>query len=545
VDTVELLSELESIGLWSHEWEDRISAFLANGTPVVVDFDAGGPVAKLALELSRAKDDGLGLEGYEIWLPRPIEQVNDLIPTQVIEQMLREIDFPAVLPDDFLSRAWERPAFGKLAEVFQECERVEIFFVEEFDIQEIRRGREILDGLLVKYGAGNGLEGYLMRMNDLHWKEKFYQVFPFPPGLHTSLVINKINEPGSLRALSDRALTGPIEKVIMEAKNLENLKEEMVKLGFSENLIGQMEAKMAANEPRFILYDEMQSEKGRVEMALHFNQSRTSEYYYFNKFDLVKETQPPLAPGEKYFVSSQRQGEDVILKEFEMPSLAVKEFNLRMEASKDIRGAAQLYAGVSLQDSRELATMGDGKLINIDKEFYKTLKNPSPGQTFYVEKGTGFSLSQALNLLAGRSVYREDMLNVQKNEYTAWAKLDFDAPRDKSGNFHLKTFSEGYGYDVSAVLDRFDFRELATLDKRAELETALKNGDRAVVTVEIAGKKEAILAEAVPEFKQINLYSLEGRSIKREEHIKPEQIAEVSVGKEKANKKEQEQGLGV
>lgn len=27
--------------------------------------------------------------------------------------------------------------------------------------------------------------------------------------------------------------------------------------------------------------------------------------------------------------------------------------------------------------------MGDGKLINMDKEFYKTLKNPSPGQTFY------------------------------------------------------------------------------------------------------------------------------------------------------------------
>jgi len=359
------------------------------------------------------------------------------------------------------------------------------------------------------------------------------------------MVINKINEPGSLGAPSDRALIGPIKQVIMEAKNLENLKSEMAKLGFGENLIGQMEARMAANEPRFILYDEMQSEKGRVEMALHFNQSRSSEYYYFNKFDLVREAQPPLAPGEKYFVSSQRQGEEVVLKEFEMPSLAVREFNSRMEASRDIRGAAQLYAGSSLQDSKELATMGDGKLINIDREFYKTLKNPSPGQTFYVEQGTGFSLSQALNLLAGRSVYREDMLNVQKNEYTAWAKLDFDAPRDKSGNFHLKTFSEGYGYDLSAVLDRFDFRELANLDKRAELEATLKNGDRAVVTVEVSGKKEAILAEAVPEFKQINLYSLEGRSIKREEHIRPEQAAEVSAVKERANKKEHGQGLGV
>ncbi|WP_316795344.1 hypothetical protein [Pedobacter agri] len=334
-------------------------------------------------------------------------------------------------------------------------------------------------------------------------------------------------------------------KMHMEAKNLENLKAEMEKLGFSEQLIGQMEERMAANEPRFILYDELQAEKGRVEMALHFNQSKSSEYYYFNKFDLVKEIQPPLASGEKYFVSSQRQGEEVILKEFEMPSLAVKEFNARMEASNHIRGAAQLYTGVSLQDSKELATMGDGKIINVDKEFYKALKNPAPGQTFYIEKGNGFTVAQGLNLLEGRSVYRPDMLDISKREYSAWVKLDFDGDTDRGGNFKTKTFTENYGFDLSAVLDRFDFRELASADKRAELEATLMNGDRAVVTVDMGGKKEAILVEAVPEFKQVNLYSLEGRSIKREEHLKEEKIAEVSLGKEKIVKKEQEQGLGV
>ncbi|TKB96160.1 hypothetical protein [Pedobacter cryotolerans] len=351
---------------------------------------------------------------------------------------------------------------------------------------------------------------------------------------------------GKLRELGRNAYENEnLKKAIMDAKNLENLKEEMVKLGFSENLIGQMEARMAANEPRFILYDELKGEKGRVEIALHFNQSKSSEYYYFNKFDLVKETQPPLAPGEKYFVSSQRQGEEVVLKDFEMPSLAMKEFNARMEASRDIRGAAQLYAGVSLQDSKELATMGDGKLINVDKEFYRALKNPAPGQTFYIEKGNGFTVAQGLNLLEGRSVYRPDMLDISNREYSAWVKLDFDGERDRGGNFKTKTFTEGYGFDLSAVLDRFDFRELGSAGKRAELEAALMNGDRAVVTVDMSGKKEAILAEAVPEFKQVNLYSLEGRSIKREEHLKEEKISEVSVGRDKSSKKEQEQGLGV
>ena len=216
-----------------------------------------------------------------------------------------------------------------------------------------------------------------------------------------------------------------------------------------------------------------------------------------------------------------------------------------MAASSDIRGAAQLYAGKSLEDSRELATMVDGKIIAVQTDFYKTLKNPAPAQTFYVEKGNGFTVEQGLNLLAGRSVYRADMLDIQQKEYSAWVKLDFDGDRDKSGNFKTKTFTEGYGFDLSAVLDRFDFRELGSADKRAELEAALMNGDRAVVTVDMGGRKEAILVESVPEFKQVNLYSLDGKSIKREEHLKEEKIADVSVGKDKSVKKEQEQGFNI
>lgn len=181
MDSVELLSELEGIGLWAYEWETKLAAFLADGAPVVVDVGAERPGARLALELSRSEDDGMGLEGYEIWLPRSVEMINDLIPMQVVEQMLREIDFPPVLPDDFMKRDGEKVAFAQLAEVFAECEAVELLFVEEFELAEIRRCREILDGLLVKYGAGNGLEGYLMRLNDWHWREKFYEVFPFPP----------------------------------------------------------------------------------------------------------------------------------------------------------------------------------------------------------------------------------------------------------------------------------------------------------------------------------------------------------------------------
>lgn len=330
----------------------------------------------------------------------------------------------------------------------------------------------------------------------------------------------------------------------MDEKNLENLKGEMARLGFSEKLTELMEQRMAANEPRFILYDQLESEKGKAELALHFNQSRSSEFYYFNKFDVVMEVQPPLAPGEKYFVASQRQGQEPMLKEFQMASLAVREFNASMQGGEQTRRSAQLYAGTELASSKELASQVDGKIVELDKGFYKALMTPAPGQTIYLEKGSGFTLSQALNLLAGRSVYREDMLNIQKNEYAAWVKLEFDV-REKGGNFHTKTFTEGYGYDLAAVLDRFDFKELANPQWRGELEASLKNGDRAVVNVELDGKVFKLLVEAVPEYKQLNLYSLEGKSIKREQHLKAEPLAEVSMYKDTSAKKGKDQELSV
>jgi hypothetical protein len=423
-----------------------------------------------------------------------------------------------------------------------------LLWTHEFPEEGFEQRCKIVSGLCQGYPVGKEVEQSMYTVHP-ELKYQLYHHVQFPYTVKVERAVDMIRDIENMKLTAREAYENDnLKKAIMEAKNLENLKEEMARLGFSENLIGQMEAKMAANEPRFILYDELQSDKGRVELALHFNQSRSSEYYYFNKFDVVKEVQPPLAPGEKYFVTSQRQGEDAIVKTFEMPSLAVKEFNARLEASKDIRGAAQIYAGVDLGSSKELATMADGKILDVDKEFYKTLKNPAPGQTIYLEKGNGFTLPQALNLLAGRSVYREDMLNVQKNEYTAWAKLDFDT-RDKGGNFHVKTFSEGYGYDLSAVLDRYDLVELKDVKAREVFEAALKNGDMAPATVELDGKKETILVVAVPEFKQVNMYSLEGKSIKRETVAKEEELPEVAVekgkGVEKSNKKQQEEGLSV
>jgi hypothetical protein len=487
----------------------------------------------------------LRIPEYAVFVPK-------LLGNDGVEERVREDAF--LLEEDFRRTVGSRDVHGlyvqgQLMSASETAGRCLDFLyrTDGSDDRGLEDRLRVVSDLCQRYPVGKQVAG-MIYLEDPELRCMMNHRVQLPYTVRIGDAMKLIGDINKLRELGRNAYHNEnLKKAIMDAKNLENLKEEMAKLGFSEKLIGQMQAKMAANEPRFILYDELKGEKGRVEMALHFNQSKSSEYYYFNKFDLVKETQPPLAPGEKYFVSSQRQGEEVILKEFEMPSLAVKEFNSRLEASRDIRGAAQLYAGVSLQDLKELATMGDGKLINVDKEFYRALKNPSPGQTFYIEKGNGFTVAQGLNLLEGRSVYRPDMLDISNREYSAWVKLELDGERDRGGNFKTKTFTGGYGFDLSVVLERFDFKELSNPQWKEELEGALRDGHRAVVNVELDGKAVRLLAEAVPEYKQLNLYTLEGKSIKREQHLKEEKLPEVAVGKERSAKqgRQQQEGLSV
>jgi hypothetical protein len=404
---------------------------------------------------------------------------------------------------------------------------------------------EVVSTLLGRYPQGKEVSEVLLSMRPEYFKHLNTSI-SFPYTVKVNEVVKLINSPAEMMEISRRGFEHEnLKKAIMNASNLEQLKLEMEKLGFSEQLIGKMEEHMSRNEPRFILYDVLEADKGRAEVALHFNQSKNSEFYYFNKFDLVLEKQPPLEAGEKYFVSSQRQGEEVLVREFEMPSLAVKLFNLKMEGAKDIRGTASILSGKDVGSAKVLVAMEDGKITSVEKDFYKTLKNPSVSQTFYLEKGNGFTVEQGLNLVQGRSVYREDLLDISKHEYSAWARLELDKPRDRSGNFEVHKIYEGYKFDFGAVLDRFALSELDKPKAREVLETSLKNGNRAEVTVDMDGKKEKLLAVVMPDFKQINLYSLDGEVIKREQHQKPEVIADVSLGKDKGQKKGQEQGLGV
>ncbi|MBB2143973.1 hypothetical protein GM921_00620 [Pedobacter sp. LMG 31464] len=336
----------------------------------------------------------------------------------------------------------------------------------------------------------------------------------------------------------------------MNLNNLENLREEMANLGFKKELIEQMEEKMKANVADFKLYDSVEATRGRVDMTLFFKQSGQSDYYYLNKFEVCHEKGQKIPEGQKIMVLTHTEGADKgMTKVFVHVSEAIAFFNGQKEQFKDQKGISHLVVGKDASSAVKLATMEDGKVNYVQKEFGQTYRTSSINQTIYVEKGKGFSAEQAVNLIQGRAVYRDDMVSQAGQQYKAWIKLDFDVPKDRFGNFLINQYTDpAYGFDLSKVLDKFEIKELSDPAKRELLEGSIRNGNRAVVTLEKNGAPVKLELEAVPRYSQVNLYTKEGRPEKREQFLKqPDMKQEYAQSREKsqAKNKKQGQGLGV
>jgi hypothetical protein len=539
----------------SHELTIKTFSLLAFGEPIEMDRLVGEKRVKFVLELEGKESGDLGLASYELYLPRDVvipPHFNNGTPTSEIEELLKKIDFPSDVPENFMALQDEDMAFHQLAMVFKQMDDLEFFMVDmaaEFgDSRENRAIKEMTDCLLVKYGAGNGLEKYLLKMNEEYWRDKFYEIIPFPAELHIGAVLNRINEPGALQTLSSLVQGDPQNKLIMNLNNLENLREEMATLGFKKELIDQMEEKMKANVPEFKLYDSAEATKGRVDMTLSFKQSSQSDYYYLNKFEVCHEKGPAIPEGQKIMVLMQMEGADEgIFKELPNMSEAIALFNGRKDVLKEHNGVAHLAVGKDANHAVKLATMENGKVTYLQKEFAQTYRTSPINQTIYVEKGKGFSAEQAVNLIQGRAVYRDDMVSQAGQQYKAWIKLDFDVPKDRFGNFMINQYTDpAYGFDLSKVLDKFDIKELADPAKREILEGSIRNGNRTLVTVEKNGEPVKLELEAVPRYSQINLYTKEGRPEKREQFLKqPDMKPEYAQSRNKAQEKNKKQGQGL
>ncbi|MFC4213374.1 hypothetical protein ACFOWA_19435 [Pedobacter lithocola] len=334
----------------------------------------------------------------------------------------------------------------------------------------------------------------------------------------------------------------------MNLNNLENLREEMAKLGFKKELIEQMEEKMKANVADFKLYDSVEATRGRVDMTLFFKQSSQSDYYYLNKFEVCHEKGQAIPDGHKIMVLMQMEGADKgISKDLPNISEGIAFFNSRKGVLTEHNGVCHLAVGKDANHAVKLATMENGKVNYLQKEFAQTYRTSPINQTIYVEKGKGFSAEQASNLIQGRAVYRDDMVSQAGQQYKAWIKLDFDVPKDRFGNFMINQYTDpAYGFDLSKVLDKFEIKELADPVKREILEGSIRNGNRPTVTVEKNGEVVKLQLEAVPRYSQINLYTKEGRPEKREQFLKAADFKqEYAESRNKAQNKSKGQGQGI
>lgn len=335
----------------------------------------------------------------------------------------------------------------------------------------------------------------------------------------------------------------------MNLNNLENLQSEMKTLGFNSELLSQMEEKMKANLPEFNLYDSKLANTGRVDMKLFFKQSSQSDYYYLNKFEVCHQKGQPIKENEQIMILTKLEGkENFTTQSFEQIADAVKFFNDQKQMLSVQKGSSEFLIGKDIDHATKLAIVKDGNLEFVQKEFAQTLGNAAISHSIYVEKGKGFTTEQAVNLIQGRSVYRDDLVSQNGHQYKAWIKLDFDVPKDRFGNFMLNQYNDpAYGFDLPKVLDKFEILELRDPIQLEHLIQNIKNGNRVTATILKNGTEIKLALEAAPRYNQINLYSPEGRPEKREQYLKTanQQTLNQNKGMIQNRSKKQNQGLSV
>ncbi|MEJ2901655.1 hypothetical protein WAE58_04440 [Pedobacter panaciterrae] len=330
----------------------------------------------------------------------------------------------------------------------------------------------------------------------------------------------------------------------MNLNNLEDRKTDMTALGVSNKNIELMEAYMKDNVTSFVIKEIIPASRGQVEISIPFKQSGQSEFYYFNRFTAAHNKARPLEEGHKYFVvmpDLPKKDGKTQYKSFEHSSDAIGLFN-------ELKNG-ELKSGKDLAGSGRLALMEEGKLNYVSKDFRATLFTKPMEQNFWMDKGKGFTVAQAANMIQGRSVYKDDLVNASTGEiYKAWVKLDLEGGKE-NGNFKLNQFHDPqYGFDLNKVLESYKIKELEDPAKREALEVKLRNGERPVVTVEKYGQTEKVFIETAVRYGKLNFFALDGKMEKRELFQKEPAVApELSAEKGNLNAKEAApaQGLGV
>ena len=144
----------------------------------------------------------------------------------------------------------------------------------------------------------------------------------------------------------------------------------------------------------------------------------------------------------------------------------------------------------------------------VKQTFYIGSKKPSDedGQKHQQQKqDKGYTLKEAYNLLAGRPVFKT-LVSKQGEEYEAWAKINFQNKLE-NGNYEMKKYSQGYGFDLENVLGKYAIKELGNEKYKESLIDSLHRGNLQKATfVGADGKEEKLYVSPNITFGAINVY---------------------------------------
>lgn len=334
-----------------------------------------------------------------------------------------------------------------------------------------------------------------------------------------------------------------INKKEMNLNNLQDLKTEVRDLGFSPKVVEELEPNMRTQTPYFTLKEQLPGDNGLpVDMTLHFRKSNESQFYAFNKFEAVAGKIPPAPDMQRYMVLTENKEhpEKPLVKEFGSGQEAVDFF-------KKQKGNSELIVGESTDSKQILASKENGTENYVNNDFRSAYYGGAVKQTFYVSNGSGFTASQAANLVQRRTVHRDNMLNTTTGPYQAWIKLDFQQEKDSYGNYKLKQMNDpNFGFNLEKTLENFKIKELSDPVQKEAIMAAMKNGDRVPVTIIGKDNKEhQVQVEAVPHYKTMDFFNRGGEKMRREPFLKP--IINQDLGKDKGKGKGKDAGedLGV
>lgn len=118
----------------------------------------------------------------------------------------------------------------------------------------------------------------------------------------------------------------------------------------------------------------------------------------------------------------------------------------------------------------------------------KTLK-----QSFDAQHHPELTANRIINLMEGRAVLSGER----------WLQLDLN-DKDRDGNYRMKQFYPGYGFDLHKTLQQWPIKELKKPELKQQLISALQVGEKVQATLELRGEKTMVELQVNPQFKAVN-----------------------------------------